>query len=296
MPALLLIALAGLVAQLVDGGLGMGFGVTSTTLLIMLAGLGPAQASAAVHAAEMGTTVVSAISHWRFGNVDWSVVLPLAIPGSVAAFVGATVLSHLPVEKARPITAIVLAAIGLHLMWRFSRGQLERIVKDVPHTKRFLGGLGFFGGFVDATGGGGWGPITSSTLLAAGRISPRKVVGTVSTAEFLVTSAATLGFVVGMWNELVPNVLIVGALLAGGVVAAPLAAWLVTKFNPVVLGGMVGTLIAALNLPVALSLLPVEWINENAWIIQLTVVMAGIVLGALGFVRYRERLRARLKE
>lgn len=282
--SLVLIAAAGLVAQLVDGGLGMGFGITSTTLLIMFAGLGPAQASAAVHAAELGTTVVSGLSHWRFGNVDWSVVLPLSLPGAVASFVGATFLSHLPLDRARPLTALVLAAIGLHLMWRFSRGQLERVVKDVPHTKVFLGGLGFFGGFVDATGGGGWGPITSSTLLAAGRIEPRRVVGTVTTAEFLVTLAATAGFVIGMWDELIPNLLMIAALLSGGVVAAPLAAWLVTKFNPVVLGGIVGTLIVFLNLPVALYAS-----GAVAWVLRAIIVVAGIALGYKGFKNYRKR-------
>ena len=126
MTTLLLIALAGLAAQLVDGGLGMGFGVTSTTILIALAGLGPAQASAVVHTAELGTTLASGISHWRFGNVDWKVVRRLAVPGAVGAFAGATVLSNLSTEAAAPLTAMILSLIGVNLVWRFSRGRIRR--------------------------------------------------------------------------------------------------------------------------------------------------------------------------
>lgn len=118
MRSLILIALGGAAAQLVDGGIGMGFGVTSTTILL-LAGLGPAQASAVVHTAELGTTLVSGLSHWRFGNVHWPTVFKLGVPGAIAAFLGATVLSNVSTESAAPITALILVAIGANLVWRF---------------------------------------------------------------------------------------------------------------------------------------------------------------------------------
>lgn len=280
MTTLLLIALAGLAAQLVDGGLGMGFGVTSTTILIALAGLGPAQASAVVHTAELGTTLASGVSHWRFGNVDWKVVRRLAVPGAVGAFAGATVLSNLSTEAAAPLTAMILSLIGVNLVWRFSRGRIRR-EGGGEHSRGFLGGLGLFGGFIDASGGGGWGPVTTSTLMTLGRTEPRRIVGTVNTAEFLVTAAATLGFVIGLWDDLVANLAAVLALLIGGVIAAPIAAWLVTRTNPAALGGIVGTLLVALNLP---KVLPLGWGG----------VALLVVLGlALSWVGYRRSVTAR---
>lgn len=290
MVTLILIAVAGLAGQLVDGGLGMGFGVTSTTMLIMLASLGPAQASAVVHTAELGTTLVSGFSHWRFGNVDWRVVAAIGIPGSIGAFAGATVLSNLSTEAAKPIMSLILAAIGINLVWRFSRGIVRRTAAEKPHSKPFLGVLGIFGGFIDATGGGGWGPVTTSTLLSAGRSEPRRIVGTVNTAEFFVTAAATAGFVIGMWEDLVANLAAVVALLVGGVIAAPLAAWLVTRLNPILLGGVVGTLIVTLNLPVVLTALGVGASVLVA--VRIAVVVVGIVLAIRGWKRARENSRA----
>lgn len=290
MVTLILIAVAGLAGQLVDGGLGMGFGVTSTTILIMLASLGPAQASAVVHTAELGTTLVSGISHWRFGNVDWRVVAAIGIPGSIGAFAGATVLSNLSTESAKPIMSLILAAIGINLVWRFSRGIVRRKVADTPHSKPFLGVLGLFGGFVDATGGGGWGPVTTSTLLSAGRSEPRRIVGTVNTAEFFVTAAATAGFVIGMWEDLVANLAAVLALLVGGVIAAPLAAWLVTRLNPILLGGIVGTLIVTLNLPVVLKALGVGASVLVA--VRIAAIVVGVALSIRGWKKARENSRA----
>ncbi|SDL96006.1 hypothetical protein SAMN04488535_1384 [Corynebacterium mycetoides] len=286
---LILIAVAGLAAQLVDGGLGMGFGVTSTTILVMLAGLGPAQASAVVHTAELGTTFVSGLSHWRFGNVDWKVVAAIGIPGSIGAFAGATVLSNLSTEVAKPIMALILALIGANLMLRFSRGLTQRRSTSKPHSRGFLGGLGLFGGFVDATGGGGWGPVTTSTLLAAGRSEPRRIVGTVNTAEFFVTFAATAGFLISMWQDLVANLAAVVALLIGGVIAAPLAAWLVTRLNPILLGGFVGTLIVALNLPTVLKAIGLD---DNLWVVRVLVIAIGAVLCYRGAVKARANSRA----
>lgn len=282
---LLLIAVAGLAAQLVDGGLGMGFGATSTTILVMLAGLGPAAASAVVHTAELGTTLASGVAHWRFGNVDWKVVARIGVPGAIGAFIGATVLANLSTEAAQPVMSLILALIGLNLMIRFSRGLTQRKLETQPHSTQFLGGLGLFGGFVDATGGGGWGPVTTSTLLAAGRSEPRRIVGTVNTAEFLVTAAATAGFAIGMWHDLVANLAAVLALLAGGMVAAPIGAWLVSRLNPILLGGVVGTLIVFLNLPKVLAAVGVP--DDGLWAARGVVVLLGAALSWRGVHRAR---------
>lgn len=286
---LLFISLAGLAAQLVDGGLGMGFGVTSTTILILLAGLGPAAASAVVHTAELGTTLASGISHWRFGNVEWKTVAVIGVPGAIGSFTGATVLSNLSTEAARPVMSALLALIGLNLLLRFGRGLTQRKLATRPHSKGFLGGLGLFGGFVDATGGGGWGPVTTSTLLSAGRSEPRRIVGTVNTAEFLVTLAATLGFAISMWHDLVANLAAVVALLVGGVIAAPIAAWIVTRLNPILLGGFVGSLIVVLNVPTALRGLGVE---QSLWPLQLVLLVFGAAISWRGVKKARENSKA----
>lgn len=277
MRTLFLVALAGLVAQLVDGAIGMGFGVTSSTFLL-LAGLGPAQASAVVHASELGTTLVSGLSHWRFGNVDWKVVLRLGVPGGIAAFTGATVLSRLSTEAAAPVMAVILVAVGANLVWRFSRGRTRREIRGKTYSGWFLAGLGTVGGFIDATGGGGWGPISTSTLLSLGRQQPRRIVGTVNTAEFLVTLGATAGFTVGLWPDLVEHAAEVVALLIGGAIAAPVAAWMVHHLNPIALGGCVGTAIVCFNLP-KLGFVP-------GWVV-LVALTAGLALTLLGVRRAR---------
>ena len=296
MPTLIFIAIAGFAAQLVDGGIGMGFGVTSTTLLLFLAGLGPAQASAVVHAAELGTTLVSGFSHWRFGNVDWKIVFSLAIPGSIAAFIGATLLSNLSLEAASPITSTILFIIALNLIWRFSRGRVRRKVSAKPHRASFLIGLGSLGGIVDATGGGGWGPVTTSTLLAVGKEKPRRVVGTVSAAEFLVTLGATLGFVIGLWEDMVTHLGAIVALLIGGAIAAPIAAWLVSHLNPIVLGGLVGTAIAALNISNIYEGLGFNPSSFWAWTIHLAIIAFGIAATIRGHFKARGQKEERTPE
>ena len=197
MRTLVLLGLVGLAAQLVDGSLGMAYGVTSTTLLLAV-GANPAAASATVHLAEIGTTLASGASHWRFGNVDWKVVLKIGIPGAVGAFAGATVLSRLSTEVAAPVMSIILLSLGLYLLIRFTVRGLDRKNLGKPLRKRFLTPLGLVGGFLDATGGGGWGPVGTPALLASGRIEPRKVIGSIDTSEFLVAIAASLGFIIGI--------------------------------------------------------------------------------------------------
>lgn len=241
---LLLLAVVGLAAQLVDGALGMAYGATSTSLLLFV-GLAPATASASVHLAEVGTTLASGISHWRFGNVDWRLVTRLGVPGALGAFLGATVLARLSTEAAAPVTSGVLLAIGVFLLARFAGGRRRAVDRrDLP--TRAVAPLGLFAGFVDATGGGGWGPVATPSLLVTGRVETRKVIGTVDTAEFLVSLAASVGFLLGLGREGFAGG-VVAALLVGGVLAAPVAAWLVRRVPEHLLGASVGGLMVLTN-------------------------------------------------
>lgn len=245
MKTLVLIGLVGLAAQLVDGSLGMAYGVTTTTLLLAI-GTNPAAASATVHLAEIGTTLISGVSHWKFGNVDWQVVRRIALPGAVGAFLGATVLSSLSTQAAAPVMAIILLVLGVYILVRFTFQGISRHNLGKPLRKRFLTPLGFFAGFVDATGGGGWGPVGTPAILASGRIEPRKVIGSIDTSEFVIAIAASLGFILSLGTQGI-NVGWVLAILAGGVIAAPVAAWLVRHIPPRLLGASVGGLIVLTN-------------------------------------------------
>jgi uncharacterized membrane protein YfcA len=242
---LVILALVGTVAQLVDGSLGMAYGVTSTTLLLSI-GTAPALASASVHMAEIGTTLMAGLSHSRFGNVDWRAVGLMTFPGAGGAFLGAVVLSSLDGEVAKPWVAAILAGLGLYVLWRFLGHRKMPRSSDRPLPAHFLLPLGLSAGFIDAVGGGGWGPVGTPTLLASGRLEPRKVVGTVDTGEFLVALGASLGFLLSLsWSEIpLPTV---GALLAGGAVAAPLAAYLVRAISPRKLGVLAGAAILLTN-------------------------------------------------
>lgn len=240
----LLVALAGFSAQLVDGSLGMGYGLTSSTLLIAI-GLAPAAASASVHLAELGTTAASAYSHVKLGNVDKTVLRRIALPGAIGAFVGATVLAGLSTSAARPWASAILLVLGFYVLWRFLRHRTVALKKGRPGS-RLLIPLGLVGGFIDATGGGGWGPVTTPALLANGRMAPHRVVGTMNTAEFLVSLAASVGFLIGLglsainWQVLLP-------LLIGGVIAAPIGAIIAKKLPMRVMGVAVGGLIIITN-------------------------------------------------
>ncbi|MET0898365.1 MAG: sulfite exporter TauE/SafE family protein [Mycobacterium sp.] len=245
MKTVVLIALVGFAAQLVDGSLGMAYGVTTTTLLLAI-GTNPAAASATVHLAEIGTTLISGVSHWKFGNVDWGVVRKIAIPGAIGAFLGATVLSSLSTEAAAPVMAIILLTLGVYILVRFTFQGIPRHNLGKPLRKRFLAPLGFVAGFVDATGGGGWGPVGTPAILASGRIEPRKVIGSIDTREFVIAIAASLGFLLALGSQGV-NFTWVLAILAGGMLAAPLAAWLVRHIPPRLLGSSVGGIIVLTN-------------------------------------------------
>jgi len=255
---LIVLALAGLGAQLVDGSLGMGYGATSTTLLLAV-GTNPAAASATVHLAEIGTNLASGLSHWRFGNVDWKVVAKIGVPGAVGAFAGATVLSTLSTEVAAPAMQLVLLALGSYLLVRFTLRGIDRRHLGRPMRTRFLAPLGLAAGFVDATGGGGWGPVSTPAILASGRMEPRRTIGSIDTSEFLVSVAASLGFLFALGNQGI-DAGWVAALLVGGLIAAPAAAWLVRYVPPRLLGAGVGGMIVLTN---TRGLLTSDWIDAG---------------------------------
>lgn len=245
-----LLAVAGFLAQLVDGSLGMGYGITSSTVLLFI-GLSPAAASASVHIAKIGTGASSGFAHHRFGNVDWQVARRIAVPGAIGAFVGAVLLSGLSTASSRPISSSLLFLLGIYVLIRFLKGGLRPLRKGVPRL-RFLIPVGLVGGFVDATGGGGWGPVATPALLADGRLAPNRVVGTVSASEFIVAIAASLGFFFGIGVAGVRFDYVV-ALLVGGLIAAPIAAYMVRHLNPQLLGVVVGGFICFTNARVILG-------------------------------------------
>lgn len=226
----------GLLAQLVDGSLGMAYGLVSSSVLLSL-GLPPAVASASVHTAELATSAVSGASHAWFGNVDRKLLLQLAIPGACGGAIGAFFLANIPGEKIAPFVNGYLVVLGLLVLARASGHALLRGRMRHPSP------LGFVAGALDAIGGGGWGSIATSTLIARGGCA-RIVIGTANAAEFLVTVAisTTLILHVGVqhWN-------VVLGLLAGGVLAAPFAAWLVKHLPERVVLVAVGGLIVALG-------------------------------------------------
>ena len=228
----------GFAAQLVDGALGMAFGVISNTLLISL-GVAPAAASAGVHTVESFTTCVSGISHILHRNVDWKLLARLTLPGMIGAAAGAYVLTQIDGATAKPFVLSYLTAIGLFLVWRG--------VRYPPHHKppTVIEPLGLVGGFLDAAGGGGWGPVVNGNLLVQGA-EQRKTIGTVNTAEFLVTLTSALTFVVAL-GVAAFTVATVG-LLIGGILAAPVGAWLVKRIAPKPLLVLVGILLTITSL------------------------------------------------
>ena len=277
---LVLLGLVGLFAQLVDGSLGMAYGVTSSTLLLAT-GIAPAAASAAVHLAEIGTTLVSGVSHYKLGNVDWRTVGIIALPGGVGAFAGATLLSNIDGDKAAPWVGAMLLGLGVYVLYRFLALGGRRPTFKGTLSRRFLAPLGLFAGAVDAIGGGGWGPVGTTSLLSSGRLEPRKVIGSIDTSEFVVAVGGSLGFLFALGSQGI-RFDIAAALLAGGVIAAPIAAWLVKHLAARVLGVAAGGLIVVTNadtileavgltgtpLVVVIGVLAALWIGAIVWAVR----------------------------
>jgi uncharacterized membrane protein YfcA len=283
---LALLAVAGFAAQLVDGALGMGYGITSSTILLLI-GLSPAAASASVHIAKIGTGASSGLAHHRFGNVDWKVVRRIALPGGIGAFIGATVLSALSTESSRPLSSLFLFVLGIYVVMRYLAGGLRVLRKGTPRL-RFLIPLGLIGGFVDATGGGGWGPVATPALLADGRLAPNRVIGTVSASEFVVAVAASAGFIFGIGVAGV-RLDYVAALLVGGLVAAPIAAYLVRHMNPRLLGVIVGGFICFTN---ARTLLAAMGVSDSVFLLVYGAIVIAWMTAVAFVVRAIRRERS----
>lgn len=228
---------AGFLAQLVDGALGMAYGVTATSLL-MSVGVSPAVASATVHAAECATTGASALAHRAHGNISRRLFRRLVIPGVIGAMAGAFVLTSAPVNFIKPAIAFYLMLLGLYII---AKAFVDVAPKEVTTC---LAPLAFFGALFDAIGGGGWGPIVTSNLVARGN-NVREAIGSVNAVEFFVTLASTSVFVLTLG---VTNWPIVASLAAGGLVAAPLGARLVGRIARRPLMITVGALVVALSL------------------------------------------------
>ena len=235
--SLIIFVIVGFAAQIIDGALGMAYGVSSTTFLLTV-GVSPAAASASVHTAEIFASGVSGISHLRFGNVDRDLFKRLLIPGIIGGIAGAYILTTLPGDRIKPFVALYLLVMGAIIVRKAIRKAEEK------KSRAHLAPLGLVGGFFDAIGGGGWGPIVTSTLVAGGE-KPRFVIGSVNLAEFFVTvaEAATFFLTLGLMHWKV----IVG-LTVGGVLAAPLAAYICRRLPARALMILVGALIIILSI------------------------------------------------
>jgi uncharacterized protein len=229
-------ALAGFLAEMIDGTLGMGYGVSGTTLLLSL-GLPPVKASASIHTAEVFTTGMSAATHYRAGNVDWSLVRRLLIPGAIGAVIGAYILTSIPGDRIKPWVAAYLLVMGIVILFRATR------VSDEPKEHRHLLPLGFIGGLLDAIGGGGWGPIVTGTLIARGS-QPRTTIGSVNFSEFFITLAGAITFLltigISTWMPVI-------GLALGGSVAAPISAMLAKRIPARPMMVAVGTMVILLS-------------------------------------------------
>ena len=234
--ALLPFVLIGFAAQLVDGALGMAFGVICNTLLVAVLGVPPATASARIHVVEIFTTGASGLSHLFHRNIDWPLFWRLLIPGVVGGVLGAYVLTSLHADVVKPFVLGYLVLIGV---WLLVRGLLypPKIAKP-----KVVAPLAVVGGFLDAAGGGGWGPVVTSNLLVQGG-EPRKVVGTVNSVEFFLAVAVSIAFIANLgFEEILGPTL---GLIIGGVVAAPIGAMMAKRFSPKLMLVMVGIVLTA---------------------------------------------------
>ena len=233
---LALFTLAGFLAQMIDGTISMGYGVSATTLLLSF-GVAPAGASASVHTAEVVATAFSAWNHWRVGNVIASFVKKLLIPGVIGASVGAYVLTAIPGDVVKPFVSVYLAVMGFIILLKAFRRRPE------GESHAYIVPLGLMGGFCDSIGGGGWGPIVAGTLLARGN-PPRTTIGSVAFAEFFVTVAASATLLITIG---VSSWLPIAGLALGGAIAAPIAARLTGRIPPKPLMIIVGVVVILLS-------------------------------------------------
>lgn len=236
-PNIIVFIIIGFAAQMIDGALGMAYGLSSTIFLLSM-GIQPAAASASIHAAEIVTSSVSGISHLKLGNVDKDLVKQLLIPGVIGGTLGAYILTAVPASTIKPLVSIYLLVMGSVIL----RKSLEQAQEKATRSHVFP--LALVGGFFDAIGGGGWGPIVTSTLVATGN-NPRFAIGSVNLAEFFVTVCESITFILTI--GLVHPTIILG-LIIGGAIAAPLAAYMCKKIPTRTLMRMVGVLIIVLSI------------------------------------------------
>lgn len=246
MDVFLLFLMVGILAQAVDGALGMAYGVISSSVLLAF-GVPPAMASASVHAAEVFTTGASATSHIVHKNVDWRLFRPLVLAGVIGGVLGAYVLAGIEGDVIKPFVVAYLAVVGVWILWRAGHDIQPR---RLPSWSTWP--MGLIGGFLDAIGGGGWGPTVSSAMVGAGG-EPRRAIGTVNTAEFFLTVAISATFVwslvTGHWQEagaLQNQGAAVAGLVVGGLIAAPFAGWIVKRVPRLALTYAVGGLLIVL--------------------------------------------------
>ena len=241
MNELIVVALAGFFASMVDGALGMGFGPTSSSILLSQ-GISPAAASATVNLAKIATGLASGVSHWRFGNIDRRIVLKLAIPGAVGALVGTTVLANVDGDQIRPFLAVLLMLVGVRILFRFSRAvtanrdfreDTELDTRAPQFNERGLEIVATAGGVTNGLVGA-WGPVVTPFLLHRG-VPPRFAIGSVNTAEVAVAVVSVGSLFASLGGEGL-NLGVVLAMLVGGVLAAPLAAYVVRFFPPRIMG------------------------------------------------------------
>lgn len=259
MQDLVIYLMVGFAAQLIDGALGMAYGVSSTTFLLST-GVAPAAASASVHTAEIFTTAASGISHFRLGNISRPLFNRLVIPGVIGGIIGAYVLTSISSSAIKPFVAAYLLLMGLRILWKSWQingrtGEEESALTDpgTISTGNLLP-LAFAGGLSDAIGGGGWGPIVTTTLVANNH-TPRTVIGSVNAAEFFVTIAQVVVFMTLIFEEFRQFGAIILGLIVGGVIAAPLAALVCKRISPKTLMRIVGGVIVILQCRTLLMLL-----------------------------------------
>jgi len=235
---MLMIVAVGIVCEFIDGTAGMGYGVTSATLLIGVVGVYPALASASDHTAEKFTSLAAGVSHTTFKNVDKKMLLPLTVFGVIGGSIGAYILVNLPSKNIFIVVSVVLICMGFLILLKFL-SKKEIAIKTQSKLKLSI--IGFLAALTDAIGGGGWGPVGTTTLVLNGS-DPRKTIGTIDTAEFFVTIAIAITFFLTlksvMWSIVIP-------LTLGGVIAAPLAAYFCSKINRKYLGISVGIVVIA---------------------------------------------------
>ncbi|KKB24602.1 sulfite exporter TauE/SafE family protein [Staphylococcus carnosus] len=274
MKKLLIIAFVGFFAQLIDGSLGMGFGVTSSSILLTL-GLTPAIVSATIHFSEIATTAASGISHMSFANADKKLILRLAVPGSMFAFISAALVSHLHANIVKPAVALFLISIGIYILYQFAFKGKRSYTDGPPPSNKLLIPLSSVAGFLTAIGGGGWGPVNTSVLVSRRNANVRHVIGSVSVSEFFVTIAASVSFLIFLRLDQI-NWGLVAALSIGGVAAAPFAAWMVKVIPVEVLGIFVGGLIIFTNSNTLMNAFGAD--ASMATIVRITVVVAWLGL------------------